>query len=126
MKYPKTYNPPHWFDKYLNKFPFCVDADYIKTIGIAWIFKENNKWNYIPRITGSHQYYNAQFFLRIGWLGVWFHTRLSKTNLLQIGIGWKQNGRFGIHFRFQTDKSAAEGTTSHNYGQASGWDYGEH
>ena len=126
MKYLKHYTPSHWYDWLLNQWPFCIDANYIHTIGIAWIFKEHGKWNVTPRITGDHQYYNAQFFIRFGWLGIWFHTRLSATRLFQCGIGWKQNGRVGIHFRFQTDESAAHGTTSHNYGQSTGWSFGEH
>lgn len=125
MIHPKTYG--NWYDKYLNLWPFLIDADLVKTIGIAWIFRENGKWNLTPRITGDHQYYNAQFFIRFGLpFAFFFGLRFSKHALGQFGLGWKQNGRFAIHFRFQTDESAARGTTSPNYGQASGWDYGEH
>jgi hypothetical protein len=123
--HPKDYGS--WYDKYLNMWPFMIDDTKVHTIGIAWIFKEDGKWNLWPRVTGNHQYYNAQFFLRLGFpLAVFFGMRLSSTRLLQLGLGWKQNGRFAIHLRFQTDESAAIGSTSPNYGQASGWDYGEH
>lgn len=117
----------NWYDKYLNRFPLVIDDTSIHTIGIAWIFRESGRWNLIPRITGPHQYYNAQFFLRVGFpFALFFSTRLSNHALFQCGLGWKQNGRIAIHFRFQSDASAAAGYTSPNYGQATGWDYGEH
>ena len=62
MKHLEYFN--HWYDKILNSFPFLLDDSEIKTIGIAWIFRENNHWNVTPRITGDAQYYNAMFFIR--------------------------------------------------------------
>jgi len=127
VKYPKTYTPPHWYDGLMNAWPLMIDSDSVHTIGIAWIFKEWYGWRLVPRITGDHQYYNAQFFIRFGLpFAFFFGFRRSATDLGQIGIGWKQNGRFAIHFRFQSDASAARGTTSPNHGQSAGWDYGEH
>lgn len=125
MLHPKLYG--NWYDSILNRWPFMIDDASVHTIGIAWIFKENDKLNLVPRITGDHQYYNAQFFIRLGLpFALFFATRLSSHALVQMGLGWKQNGRFAVHLRFQSDASAALGTTSPNYGQASGWDYGEH
>ena len=62
MKHLENFN--HWYDEILNSFPFLLDDSKIKTIGIAWIFRENNHWNVTPRITGNAQYYNAMFFVR--------------------------------------------------------------
>ena len=62
MKHLEYFN--HWYDRILNSFPFCLDDSKIKTIGIAWLFKEQGKWNFTPRITGDAQYYNAVFFVR--------------------------------------------------------------
>jgi hypothetical protein len=125
MIHPQNFGK--WYDGLLNSWPFMIDDQSVHTIGIAWIFKENGQWNLMPRITGDHQYYNAQFFLRFGLpFALFFGMRLSCTHLVQIGFGWKQNGRIAIHFRFQTDQSAAQGANSHNYGQSGCWDYGEH
>ena len=62
MKHFEYFN--HWYDRILNSFPFLLDDSKIKTIGIAWIFRENNHWNVTPCITGDAQYYNAVFFIR--------------------------------------------------------------
>ena len=139
MKHLEHFN--HWYDRILNSFPFLLDDSSIKTIGIAWIFKEPvwwelppahyvNWWHVIPRITGNDaQFYNAQFFIRIGFpFAIFFHMRLSSTRLFQCGIGWKQTGRIAILFRFQTDASAAVGYHEGlpNTGQATGWNFGKH
>lgn len=112
----------------LNKWPLLLASESINSIGIAWIFTENGKWNFIPRITGTQSlFYNAAFFLRLMLpFGVFFGMRLSKKLLFQCGTGWKLNGRFAILFRVQTDDSAALGTSGPNYGQASGYEYGTH
>ena len=63
MKHLENFN--RWYDKILNGFPFCLDDSKIKTTGLAWLFRENNHWNLIPRITNDDaQYYNAGFFVR--------------------------------------------------------------
>ena len=126
-----------WYDPILNAFPFCLDDRLIKTIGIAWIFKDEGKWCFMPRIVPSGwQYANAQFFVRLGFpLSLFLHFRLSSTRLFQLGFGWKQSGRFAIHCRLQTDASAAIGyhtigngfsVNMPNTDQSSGWDYGRH
>ena len=111
-----------------NQFPILIDTDWIHSIGVAWIFKEDGKWNFKPRITGDKSlFYNAQFFLRLSLpLGIFFGMRLTTERLFQCGIGWKLNGRLAVLFRFQTDESAAKGVTGPNYGQSTGWDYGTH
>ena len=63
MKHLENFN--HWYDPILNSFPFCLDDSKIKTTGLAWLFKEQGKWNFTPRITSNEaQYYNAIFFIR--------------------------------------------------------------
>jgi hypothetical protein len=157
----------NWYDGVLNSWPFCLNRESIGTFGIAWLFKENGRWVFLPRITGDHQYYNAQLFIRyatpslfvtivtlylmywwvfvpvgLAWYwsvlvkalampfafsGFFVGVRLTATRLWQFsGIGWKNNGRIALLFRFQTDASAAAGVHSPNPGQATGWDYGEH
>ena len=105
----------------------AIDSDYVKSIGCAWLFKENKAWNFAPKITGNVAlFYNALFFVRVTTIGLFFHMRLSETNLFQCGIGWKLNGRFAILFRIQSDASSAAGVTGPNYNQATGFDYGTH
>lgn len=112
----------------LNKWPLLLDTDSIKSIGIAWLFKENGTWNFLPRLTGSQSlFYNAQFFLRLTFpFGIFFGARIGSTYLFQCGVGWKLNGRIAVLFRVQTDASAAAGTSGPNYGQATGYEYGPH
>ena len=130
MKHLEYFN--HWYDRLLNTFPFCLDDSQIKTIGIAWIFRENNHWNLTPRITGNAQYYNAMFFVRIGFpFALFFMFRWSaigKHQFIQAGIGWKQTGRFAVHCRVQTDANAAIGYHAglSNTDQAIAWNYGKH
>ena len=102
----------------------------IKTIGVAWLFKEQGKWNLIPRITSNDaQFYNAQFFIRYGLpFAFFFHMRLSSKRLFQCGIGWKQTGRIALICRLQTDASSAAGYHAGlpNTDHATAWNYGKH
>ena len=69
MKHLEYFN--HWYDKIFNSFPFLLDDSKIKTIGIAWLFKEQGKWNFTPCITSNEaQYYNAVFFVRTNFSAV--------------------------------------------------------
>jgi hypothetical protein len=119
-------------DSALNKWPLLLDTDSIKSVGIAWLFKENGEWKFAPRITGNTSlFYNAVFFLRLSLpLGIFGSFRWSpatdKKALFQTGFGWKLNGRFGITLRIQSDAASAAGTAGPNYGQATGFDYGTH
>lgn len=121
----------NWIDRLLNLWPFCIDMESIKSVGIAWLFKEDDCWCFLPRITGNDSlFYNAIVFVRLSLpFGVFVHLRWAKNwrrSFLQAGIGWKLNGRFSPLFRLQSDASAAEGVTGANYGQATGFDYGTH
>ena len=130
MKHLEYFN--NWYDKILNSFPFCLDDNYIKTIGIAWLFKEKGKWKFKPRITNNEQYYNAMFFVRIGLpFALFFMVRWSATSkrqFIQTGIGWKQTGRFATHCRIQSDASSAIGYHAGlpNTDHAVAWNYGKH
>lgn len=112
-----------------------VDEDYTKGYGLAFGFKENSKWNFIPRFTKDDSlFYNAILFFRLVTLfgfipvGFFFGFRWSgsttKKAYLQSGIGIKGNGRFAILFRVQSDPSAATGYNAPNYGQSIGWEFG--
>lgn len=110
----------------------AIDDGYVKSIGIAWLFKENGQWKFMPRITGQQSlFFNAVFFLRLSLpLGIFASVRWSsatdKKSLLQTGFGWKLNGRLGILMRIQSDKTSAAGVTGPNLGQATGFNYGPH
>lgn len=110
----------------------AIDSDWIKSFGVAWLFKENDRWVFKPRITGNKSlFYNAVFFLRLSLpLGIFVGFRWSasttKKALFQTGIGWKLNGRFAILFRVQSDETSAAGVTGPNTGQATGFNYGTH
>jgi hypothetical protein len=120
-----------WYDKILNSFPFLLDTDWIKSIGVAIGFKENDKWVWKPRITGNTSlYYNAVLFVRFS---IPFDIRLqirwagrdrTKREYFQGGLGWKLNGRFAPTFRFPSDESSAAGDKYPNSDQSGGWDYG--
>lgn len=74
-------------------------------------------------------YHNGLFFLRLTWpLGFFWGLRWTgkpvKRQYLQTGIGYKLNGQWAFTFRFQNDKSAAEGTWGPNVGQSSRWQCG--
>lgn len=127
----------------------AIDDAYVSSIGIAWLFKEDGAWVFKPRVTGEQSlFFNAVFFLRwtitpltylmqfalVCWFrhwwplvfGVFIHFRPVLNQLFQTGIGYKLNGRLGLPFRFQSDASAAAGTTGPNLGQATGFNYGPH
>lgn len=110
----------------------AIDSNFVKSIGVAWLFKDNGEWKFIPRITGNTSlFYNSIFFLRLSFpLGIFFSFRWSesieKKSLWQTGVGWKLNGRLGVLFRIQSDKTSAAGVTGPNFGQATGFEYGTH
>ncbi len=132
MKITELQHPgePYWLHWLGNAT--AIDDKYIKSIGIAWLFKEGGKWKFIPRITGQQSlFFNAVFFLRLSLpFGVFFSFRWSassvKKSLFQTGIGWALNGRLKLLLRVQSDATSAAGVTGPNYGQATGFDYGTH
>ena len=99
----------------LNQWPWLIDTDSVKTVGIAWLFKEGGVWCFKPRLTDRVSlFYNAVFFLRLNWpLGIFASFRWSSSTtakaLLQTGLGWKLNGRIALLLRIQSDASSAAG-----------------
>ena len=119
-------------DDLLNKWPFLIDTNSVKSIGIAWLFKEFGKWCAIPRLTGNESlFYNAVFFVRLGLPFLfcasirWSGSSTSRA-MFQFAIGWKLNGRLALSIRIQSDASSAAGSSGPNYGQATGFNYGTH
>lgn len=116
----------------LNRWPLLLDTDSIHSIGIAWLFKEGGKWVFKPRVTGNTSlFYNAVFFVRLVYpFGIFASIRWSASttakSLIQVGFGWKLNGRAGLTLRIQSDASSAAGSSGPNFGQASGFDFGTH
>lgn len=116
----------------LNQWPLLIDTDSVRSLGVAWLFKEDGRWCLLPRNTGEVSlFYNAVFFLRLSWpFGVFASVRWSASStakaLLQLGAGWKLNGRIALLLRIQSDATSAAGSSGPNYGQASGFDYGTH
>lgn len=116
----------------LNQWPLLLDTESIESIGIAWLFKENDRWCFMPRITGEVSlFYNAVFFLRLSVpFGAFASLRWSASStaraLLQLGAGWKLNGRISLLLRIQSDATSAAGASGPNYGQATGFNYGTH
>lgn len=110
----------------------AIDSDLVRSVGIAWLFKEGGVWRFKPRVTGNVSlFYNAVFFLRLSlpfglfWSIRWSSSKTKKA-LWQAGIGWKLNGRLAVLFRFQSDASSAAGVTGANFGQSGGFEYGTH
>lgn len=119
------YNYNDWRDDLLNSRPFCIDSDCVSTLFRAGVCKHEKWVPWIKFDNGSSLFYNGAVFIRVAlpfWIGI--HIRPTVKNFLQVGIGWKLNGRFGAIFRWQSDESAAEGTHGPNYGQATGWGCG--
>ena len=110
----------------------AIDSDWVRSVGVAWLFKDGGRWKFAPRITGNTSlFYNAVFFLRLSLpFGVFWSIRGSgssaKKALWQAGIGWQLNGRLAVLLRFQSDKSSATGVTGPNFGQSGGFEYGTH
>jgi hypothetical protein len=119
----------HWYDKILNNWPFLLDDSKVHTKGVAWLFKEQDKWVCKPRVVPDDwQYANAVFFIRVGFPFSLFLSFRNKNKVLQLGLGWKQTGRFAIHCRIQTDENSVKGYHEglSNTNLASGFDYGRH
>lgn len=140
MRITEVQHPGEPFWLYWAGNSTAIDDKYVKSIGIAWLFKENGKWCFMPRITGQQSlFFNAVFFLRLTFVwflpGIFFSVRWAEIgpvihgkprSYLQAGIGYKLNGRLGLPLRIQNDVSSASGVTGPNYGQAKGFSYGPH
>jgi hypothetical protein len=112
---------PEWLNGVLNRWPLCIHKDAVATI--FTIAYDAEGW-YRPE--NKSQFYNGYFFVRITWPGgIWIHVKPRIDSRYQVGIGFKNNGRFGIPIRLgQTDAAAAAGVQGPNTGQAAGWERG--
>ena len=120
---------PAWLNRLLNTWPFLIDTESVHSVAVAWLFKEDGKWNFKPRLCETKSlFYNAVFFLRLSLpFGFHFGLKIIKNRSIQTTIGWKLNGRFGFYlFRAMTDESAARGVQGPAFGQSTGWDFGTH
>jgi hypothetical protein len=112
----------NWIDRLLNRWPFCLDANSMRTVAIA---RDAQGW-YKPGARSL--FYNGYVFVRLTWpLGLWLHVRLTPDHRSQFGAGWKLNGRFGLTFRpWQANASGARGAHpgAPNVGHASAWERG--
>lgn len=124
-----------WYTKLTNKFPLMIDDRLVTSLGVAWLFKYQNEWCPLPRFIGKEwQYANAIFYVKVTFpFGIWLHVRWSdnpdvKRQFYQCGIGWKDSGRFAVHSRLQSDKTAADGyhTGLPNLDQTTGFNFGRH
>lgn len=65
MKITEVRHPGEPFWLYWLGNATAIDDTYVKSIGIAWLFKEGGKWVFLPRVTGQQSlFFNAVFFLR--------------------------------------------------------------
>ena len=125
---------PAWLWRFGNST--AIDSDRVGSLGFAWGFRENGRWFWLPRITGNRSlFFNALLFLRVTWVvflpvGLFASVRWSPSStakaLLQLGAGYKLNGRLAVLFRVQSDATSAAGVTGPNSGQAPGFEYGTH
>ena len=118
MKTLETNHGGNWLDRLLNAWPWCLDADSIRTAAIAW----DAEGVYFP--ASRSLFYNGYVFFRLTFpFGAWLHIKPVRSARFQCGAGWKVNGRFGLTLRWQTDAKAAQGAHENapNLGQASAW-----
>lgn len=103
---------------------------WIPLVCICFGYRSERGWGGFIILGGSDKdgslYHNGAIFLRLGlpfWIGLgvrWRGTGQGRE-YFQFGLGWKRNGQFGLNIRFQSDDSAAAGTTGPNFGQAIRW-----
>lgn len=117
MKTLEYHHGGNWFDRLNNAI--AVDPDDMETVAVAF----DAEGVYLPE--DYSLFYNGYLMARLTWpLGVFLHIKPVKSARLQLGFGWKLNGRFGLILRWQSDASAAKGTHGPNLGQAAGWERG--
>lgn len=124
----------------LNRWPLCIDTDSIKPL-LEVEYGANPVSADAPDLTNLHVrlggdcatgslFRNGLLYVRLLWpLGLFVHVRWCGScarTFLQVGLGWKLNGRFAVLFRVQSDASAAAGVSGPNIGQAAGWLEGNH
>jgi len=139
MKIIEFHNGGNWMDKVLNSWPMCLHMESIKpvvsvVVGVrqtdlhepaGWV--KWGAWVAFGKNKTKSLYYNGIFFFRFMfpfWVAIgirWAGKDPDAREYLQLGIGWKLNGRFAVHARAQSDRRSEKGSTGPNWGQAWGW-----
>lgn len=131
----QEYNSAPWANTLLNAVTLPVEIIH-PVASIAWGFKRIGVWCFVPHVECCRDdrdigvmWQNAIVFARVMfpfWIGVSFRWSGGPgKSYVQIGLGWKRNGRIAADFRVQSDASSAAGTYGPNVGQAQGWEYGD-
>jgi hypothetical protein len=121
---------PAWLNAILNAPPFLLPADICRPVVIASIGCLDQGRFVLGRVQlgGQDMFWNAALSVCVGLpflLALQIRWRASgDPSYLQLVIGWKPNGRFGLTCRFEDDASAAVGTLAPNPGLAQGWEGG--
>lgn len=109
-----------WLDALLNSWPLCIHVDAVATMFALALDRSG-----FYRPASRSLFYNGFAMVRLTLpFGIWLHVKPVPSARLQLGLGWKLNGRFGLILRWQSDSSAAAGTHGPNVGQAARWDRG--
>lgn len=115
---------PKWLNAVLNRAPFCIDADRVRTV-----------WGYVSDLEGARRvtdfegdslYLNGVWFIRLtAPFGVFLGLKpVVNGRIYHAGIGWKGNGRFTVTLRRQTFEQSERGVLGPNFGHARGWERG--
>lgn len=109
-----------WLDALLNAWPLCIHRESVRTL---FALASDALGTYRPG--DESLFYNGVAMIRLTLpAGLWLHLKPTIDRRLQVGVGWKLNGRFGLVLRWQSDASAAAGVHGPNLGQATGWERG--
>lgn len=127
------------WDRLLNRWPLAFDVEDVRTCSVSYGANaeaaDRPDWR-LRSIDAQcedkqSQFRNGVIFVRATWpFGLFIMIRwggpAASPAFLQIGAGWKVNGRIAITLRLQSDASAAAGVTGPNTGQAVGLLPGNH
>lgn len=120
MKTLENNHGGNWLDRLLNRWPLCLDMDDVLTL-----FARASDEHGVYEPDEGSLFFNGVWMVRVTWpFGIWVHVKPTVDTRIQVGAGWKLNGRFGLIARAQSDASAAAGTHGPNHGQARGWGRG--
>lgn len=125
----------HWLDRILNSDAFLVDQDRITSHGEAkgFLFDGHavDDWTKTP---DSSLFWNGRRYRCTicvdgkarGWFRSfrWAGKNPDAREFLQMGFGFKGNGRYTVTFRIQSDNTGAAGVRGPNLGQATGFNWG--
>ncbi len=123
-----------WVNTLLNTPPFLLPMEWVVPvlcITCGFLAARNGRLILarVDRGENPQMYSNGAFMLRFMlpfWVGLQVRWSGSTTQpaYLQIGAGWKINGRFALTCRVNDDAGAAAGVLAPNSDQAIGWGEG--